>query len=399
MAAVNAEADPVQHGGATEPDPGASPAQVPGDGPGAEFATAGIIRIVTGYQLAMVLSGLYVLIKLLPHPTPAGKPSAAPVSTSEAAAAPTAPAMTDSAATGLRTAESLATAGRSAAARVGAEITGAPGNLACNPNAQRVFTGVDSLLDPECVSIFFADFPLWKQQRLILMILLSGMLGALFRGLGSLALYVGTRMLRRSWLVQYYVQPFRGAVLGLLFYFLFRSGLFSANAGFEATDPVGFMAISMLVGVFEKEATRKLQQIASALFSPHEQSTEQAPDGAGATGTASSGTSSTSSSAASTAAPVIESAEPKQIPAGESSAVISLRGTGLTGVVVHASRDGVPASVRRTEPISATSVQVALEHADLAAPGLISLQAFESSGTRSSGVVVVEVIDVGAPLP
>jgi hypothetical protein len=253
--------------------------------------------------------------------------------------------------------------------------------------------------------------PVWKQQRLLVLVLLAGLLGAVFRGLGSVALYVGTRMLRESWLLQYYVQPIRGAVLGLLFYLLFRGGLFSSTASFDSTDSVGFMALAALVGLFEKEATAKLQQIAAALFAPHEQNVERAQSGTTASGPIATTSPAPSSTPAvdaplgsthttqSTVVPALMSVDPTELLAGDQPpAAISVLGTNLNGATFSISRDGMEKALRQVEHVSDTTVQVTLLPEDVATPGRLYLQA-TLSAAGTSNTMEIEVLDANANLP
>jgi hypothetical protein len=361
-----------------------------GGGPGGSWATPVQIRSIASYQVLLAILALYALVKLLPHPTAAGTAArdAAPANRAVATADSLAPddsAGQDSAA--ARATDSVTGTGAPT------DIVGRPGNLVCDLSATSAMQSNEAMLDPECVSLLGLKFPLWKQQRLLLLVLLAGLIGATFRGLGSVALYVGTRMMRASWLLQYYVQPVRGAILGLLFYLLFRGGLFSASAAFDTTDSVGFMALAGLVGLFEKEATKKLQQIASALFAPHEQNVERAPVGAEST------TGTTPVVAPPAVAPVLTSVEPKELFAGDQTpATLSVHGANLAGATFSVSRDGMAMSARQVEHVSDTLVQVTLQPADVATPGRLRLQG-ESANAGASQALEVDVLAANADLP
>src|SRR5438094_8790684 len=99
-------------------------------------------------------------------------------------------------------------------------------------------------------------------RAFLVIVLAAGALGTLFRGVGSLAWYVGTRTLRQSWLLTYYVGPLKGALLGLLFFFVFRAGLLATNTPIGDSNPAGFAALAALVGLFDREGTRKLRLVA-----------------------------------------------------------------------------------------------------------------------------------------
>jgi hypothetical protein len=272
-------------------------------------------------------------------------------------------------------------------------IRGYPGHLKCPDTAPRVWIPADSLHDPECVSLFTKEFPLWKEQRLFLIVIFAGALGAVLRALGSIVWYTGTRYLRRSWLLQYYMQPLRGAVLGILFYFLLRGGLFSSNAPLGDTSPAGFAAVAALVGLFEKEATRKLQMIAEALFTPHAQSVEKAPtdrqDKPPSTRAAGGSGGQPASSA-----PVITSVDPPIADAGTASLPVTITGSGfVAGAIVHLTRDVDPPLDVRRQPASVTdtAISVTLTAEDLAVAGPVKLAVVNPppGGTSSPDVIRV----------
>jgi hypothetical protein len=105
-----------------------------------------------------------------------------------------------------------------------------------------------------------------EEQRLFVIVALSGALGGLIHSARSLYEYVGNRMLRRSWLLMYLVLPFIGGGLAVVFYVILRGGLITGTAA--QVNPFGFAAISALVGLFSPEAAEKLKQIFSTLLTP-----------------------------------------------------------------------------------------------------------------------------------
>jgi hypothetical protein len=120
-------------------------------------------------------------------------------------------------------------------------------------------------------------------RAFFIIVLCAGGLGTLFRGIGSLAWYSGTRTLLRSWLITYYAQPLKGALLGLMFYFVFKAGLFATNSSTVDSNPAGFAALAALVGMFDREATRKLKTVAESLFANADEKVDHtAPDSAAA---------------------------------------------------------------------------------------------------------------------
>ena len=68
----------------------------------------------------------------------------------------------------------------------------------------------------------------------------------------------------------YFLLPFIGSSLSLIFYFVLRGGLFSPNATIDADSPFGFIGVAGLVGMFSNRAALKLQEIAESIFSTQE---------------------------------------------------------------------------------------------------------------------------------
>ena len=125
--------------------------------------------------------------------------------------------------------------------------------------------------DPKCVTIAGRQFLLWDEQRLLLLALVCGALGALLHALRSLSTYVGNRKLKESWLMMYALLPFNGSLLALVFYVVIRGGFFASNAGVGNTSPFAFAAMALLVGLFNQVAIEKLKQVAESFFTKTEQ--------------------------------------------------------------------------------------------------------------------------------
>lgn len=117
------------------------------------------------------------------------------------------------------------------------------------------------------VTFLGRSFLLSSEVRLMLIVTMAGALGSLVHGFRSLFWYVGNRAYAKSWTLMYLLIPFVGASLSLVFYFVFRGGLFSPQASVDATSPFGFAGISGLVGMFSNKAALKLQEVADSIFS------------------------------------------------------------------------------------------------------------------------------------
>lgn len=166
--------------------------------------------------------------------------------------------------------------------------------------------------------IYFKKFKLTIDQQLMLLVTLSGALGAFIQIAGSFTFHFGRRDFDKAWISWYFIRPFIGAALALGFYFLLRGGLINVNAdariaaqysasqdtvtyiyidtakkgapirsiadslkggytriGVERlpkrednlpVNPFGVMGISFLVGLFSSQAVRKLAQVFDKAF-------------------------------------------------------------------------------------------------------------------------------------
>jgi hypothetical protein len=113
------------------------------------------------------------------------------------------------------------------------------------------------------------------EVRLAAIAALAGGLGALVQSVGSFITYAGERKLYTSWVWWYVLRPLSGSGLALVFYFAFRGGLLVISTSQDVLKPesinlFGVGGIAGLVGMFSKEATDKLKEIAEALFKKQE---------------------------------------------------------------------------------------------------------------------------------
>ena len=116
------------------------------------------------------------------------------------------------------------------------------------------------------VNFFGYHRVLSRESLFFVMIAFAGALGGMVHSLRSLAVYVGNRDLRWSWVPFYLLKPVLGAVLATLLYFVLRAGLFSPSVSSKQASPYGFAAISALAGLFTDQAVEKLRKVAEELF-------------------------------------------------------------------------------------------------------------------------------------
>lgn len=103
-------------------------------------------------------------------------------------------------------------------------------------------------------------------ERLLLLVIIAGMLGAFVHGATSLADYLGNNAFNRSWTWFYLLRPAIGMALALVFYFVIRGGFLSTTGGADDINPYGIAALAGMVGMFSKQATDKLNEVFSTLF-------------------------------------------------------------------------------------------------------------------------------------
>jgi hypothetical protein len=218
-----------------------TPAAASGQGPGADLVSVSGILGLTGYLAVMIAFCLYGLIVFWPTPTPSGQ---------NASTAPAGPKeQIDSTTSGTPT--------PSPAAR---------STPAATPSAT-----------PGKISAFGREFKIWDEVRLLWIVILAGALGSLIHAMRSVYWYVGNRNLVRSWLAKYFVMPFTGSALSVMFYFVIRGGFFSPQSDFSQTSPFGFAALSAMVGLFSEQAVLKLKQVAETILSKPESGADPMP--------------------------------------------------------------------------------------------------------------------------
>lgn len=218
-----------------------------GAGPGKSTVNAVGIILISAYVVIEVLLSGYLLIKVWPHCT--GVPI---------------PPLTHTNQTGNSN-RPLAAANQNGNRPSGP----APGESEQPPQPQSPNLAATS--EPQCknptwIEFFWGGYWIWEEVRLLLIVIIAGILGALLHIIRSLFWYVGNRDFRSSWVLMYILLPFAGALLALAFYFLIRGGFFpqaNANEG----NPIGFAALAFLIGLFSAQAGLKLKQVFETVFS------------------------------------------------------------------------------------------------------------------------------------
>lgn len=129
-------------------------------------------------------------------------------------------------------------------------------------------TDEDETSDPKLVSIFNWEFKVSNEARLFVLVLLAGAFGGSIVTLQKITIDVGNKDLPPRWYGWYVMTPLISSGLGLGLYLVIRGGFFSPQADVEQTSPFSFVALAILVGLFNEQALKKLREIAGAVFSP-----------------------------------------------------------------------------------------------------------------------------------
>ncbi len=147
---------------------------------------------------------------------------------------------------------------------VSASVTPAPaaGDSQTNPQnsaANKEIIRIPISVLGRCVQTTF-------DERLLMLVIVAGILGAFVHGATSLADYIGNNSFSKSWTWFYLLRPAIGMALALVFYFVIRGGFLSTTGGAQDINPYGIAALSGLVGMFSKQATDKLNEVFGTLF-------------------------------------------------------------------------------------------------------------------------------------
>jgi hypothetical protein len=105
------------------------------------------------------------------------------------------------------------------------------------------------------------------ETDLFLLVVFAGALGGALHGLRSLYWYVGLRSLLKSWVLMYFLLPFTGATIAVVFYAVIRAGLLPIQTVQTSKNTsIAMMAIAVLVGLFSQQAAVKLKDIFEAIL-------------------------------------------------------------------------------------------------------------------------------------
>jgi hypothetical protein len=137
------------------------------------------------------------------------------------------------------------------AARAGGEASGTVAAPVTAPGAETILPG-----------------PL--EQDVLLMVMMMGALGGFIHMTSSVTKYIGNRQFVRSWVVYYLLMPVEGSGLAVTLYLVVRVGVLnpaSSNGNVtQSLNWVGMYALSILAGLFSKQALELLGNVFNTLF-------------------------------------------------------------------------------------------------------------------------------------
>lgn len=125
---------------------------------------------------------------------------------------------------------------------------------------------------------------------LFYMLIMAGALGGCIHAMRSLWWYVGNQELRAPWLSMYFLLPFIGAAMAMLFSLLIVAGIVDNTTG--RSTSLFIIAVAGLVGMFSQQAALKLTDVANAFFTkpgPGKDSKPQESQSVGERGTGAGG--------------------------------------------------------------------------------------------------------------
>ncbi len=103
-------------------------------------------------------------------------------------------------------------------------------------------------------------------QSLLLLAFIAGYLGGSLHALASLLHYRAHNELTHYWTLWYVGRPLKGAITAVIFSFIIQAGLMTGVSGDSVVNPMGIIALSLLVGMSAHDATNRLGIVFSTFF-------------------------------------------------------------------------------------------------------------------------------------
>lgn len=142
-----------------------------------------------------------------------------------------------------------------------------PANVNATPKANlQQFPKTD--VPPTLIISFYGKRTLSADSFLLLIVLFSGVLGAVIRGMFSFTKHLGIGDFSFKWTWFYLLLPFTGAALSMILYLVVRGGFYTSAYGEGLMlNLFSFAALGALTGLFTENAMEKLRQTAEVLLS------------------------------------------------------------------------------------------------------------------------------------
>jgi hypothetical protein len=211
--------------------------------------------------------------------------------------------------------------------------------------------------------------------RILLMVMVGGGLGSFIHTATSFTDFVGNRQLARSWMWWYLLKPFIGMALAVSAYLVMRGGFLSVGTSAGTLNIYGIAALSVLTGMFSKQATDKLSEVFDTLFR-----------------TAKGGGDDKRKDDLGHVAHTLSDLEPSALAVGTSDLAFQVRGARF----VEGSLVRIDGATRKTEFKSEALLIATLLPADVAKPGRLEVTVFNPE--PGGGVSQPLVLRVGAAI-
>ncbi len=103
-------------------------------------------------------------------------------------------------------------------------------------------------------------------QSVLLLAFIAGYLGGSLHALASLLHYRACDGLTHHWTLWYIARPLKGAITAVIFSFIIQAGLMTGVSGDSVVNPIGIIALSLLVGMSAHDATNRLGIVFATFF-------------------------------------------------------------------------------------------------------------------------------------
>lgn len=129
------------------------------------------------------------------------------------------------------------------------------------------------------LKLFGYPTSLYADSAILLLVMLSGGIGAFVHSATSFGDFVGNQKLTTNWIWWYLLRPFIGMALATVMYLAFRGGFLSVGNEVGKINIYATVALAAMVGMFSKQATDKLSETFTTLFKTSEKNGDNTRSG------------------------------------------------------------------------------------------------------------------------